>query len=69
MADTVSIVAHGGEQFAKMFYSCLDTSRHDLKHLYHEESKAVWNGQPLSGKDNVSKFFESFSFTAQPRLH
>ena len=56
MADTVSVVAEGGDQFAKMFYSSLDTSRQDLKHLYHDESKVVWNGQPLLGREKVSAF-------------
>ena len=56
MADTVSVVAEGGDQFAKMFYSSLDTNRQDLKHLYHDESKVVWNGQPLLGREKVSAF-------------
>ena len=56
MSDTVAVVAEGGDQFAKMFYSSLDTSRQDLKHLYHDESKVVWNGQPLLGREKVSAF-------------
>lgn len=40
MTDTtVSITSEGGEQFFKHFYNYMDTSRQNLKHLYHEESK------------------------------
>jgi hypothetical protein len=56
MADTVSVVAEGGAKFADTFYSSLDTNRQVLKHLYHDESKVVWNGNPLLGREKVSAF-------------
>uniref|UniRef100_A0A6U4VY36 NTF2-related export protein n=1 Tax=Hemiselmis andersenii TaxID=464988 RepID=A0A6U4VY36_HEMAN len=56
MTDTVSITTEGGEQFQKHFYEYLDSDRKNLQHLYHEESKVVWNGQPLKGKDAVTRF-------------
>mmetsp|Transcript_56288 Transcript_56288/g.132639 ORF Transcript_56288/g.132639 Transcript_56288/m.132639 type:complete len:144 (-) Transcript_56288:28-459(-) len=57
MTDTtVSITSEGGEQFFKHFYNYMDTSRQNLKHLYHEESKVVWNGTSLAGRANVEKF-------------
>eukprot|EP00286_Rhodomonas_abbreviata_P027600 CAMPEP_0181294578 /NCGR_PEP_ID=MMETSP1101-20121128/3681_1 /TAXON_ID=46948 /ORGANISM="Rhodomonas abbreviata, Strain Caron Lab Isolate" /LENGTH=141 /DNA_ID=CAMNT_0023399257 /DNA_START=317 /DNA_END=739 /DNA_ORIENTATION=- len=56
MTDIVSITSEGGEAFFRHYYSYLDTSRQNLKHLYHEESKVVWNGNSLHGRTNVERF-------------
>eukprot|EP00960_Hanusia_phi_P037424 752938-Hanusia_phi.AAC.7 len=74
MGDTVQITTEGGEQFFKHYYSYLDTARQNLKHLYHEASKVVWNGNTLNGKMAVDRFFsdlpaskhEPFSLDCQP---
>lgn len=53
---TTSITSEGGKQFFEHFYSYMDTGRSNLKHLYHEASKVVWNGKSIQGRENVERF-------------
>ncbi|XP_067141915.1 NTF2-related export protein 2 [Centruroides vittatus] len=48
-----------GEEFAKKFYETFDKRRHVVSKLYLDAANVTWNGNSVSGKENIGKFFES----------
>ncbi|KAJ1483984.1 hypothetical protein T484DRAFT_1948826, partial [Baffinella frigidus] len=52
----VQVTTSGGEQFFKHFYNYMDTNRKDIRNLYHEQSKVIWNGHTIQGRAGVEKF-------------
>lgn len=48
-----------GEDFAKLFYETLEKRRHLLGNLFLDTANLVWNGNPHSGKTDISRFYES----------
>lgn len=51
------------EDFTKLYYESLDKKRHQMSRLYLDNGVAVWNGNDITGKDNIQKFFESLPAT------
>lgn len=45
--------------FTKVYYESLDKKRHQMSRLYLDNAIAVWNGNEVTGKDNIQKFFTS----------
>lgn len=60
--------------FTKVYYESLDRKRHLMARLYLDNAIVVWNGNEVSGKENIQKFFTSlpdtqhtiFTYDAQP---
>lgn len=48
-----------GEEFARKFYENFDKRRHLVSNLYLPTANVSWNGNSITGKENVGKFFES----------
>lgn len=51
------------EDFTKLYYESLDKKRHQMSRLYLDNGVAVWNGNDITGKDNIQKFFETLPAT------
>lgn len=51
------------EDFTKLYYESLDKKRHQMSRLYLDNGVAVWNGNDITGKENIQKFFESLPAT------
>ncbi|KAK6056209.1 nuclear transport factor 2 domain protein [Cooperia oncophora] len=50
--------------FTKIFYDAMDRKRDKINYLYCESgSTLVWNGNPVSGCDNIFKFISSLPET------
>lgn len=43
--------------FTKVYYDSLDNKRHQMSRLYLDNAIAVWNGNEVTGKDNIQNFF------------
>ncbi|XP_055383354.1 NTF2-related export protein [Condylostylus longicornis] len=46
------------EDFTRLYYKYLDKQRNQLSRLYLENGLLVWNGNGISGKDNIQKYVE-----------
>ncbi|XP_026734606.1 NTF2-related export protein [Trichoplusia ni] len=44
------------EEFTKVFYKQMDSSRHLTSKLYLDTGLLVWNGNGISGNDKIQKF-------------
>ncbi|MFH4982901.1 hypothetical protein AB6A40_009610 [Gnathostoma spinigerum] len=51
------------DKFAKLFYDALDRKRSKMNFLYVDESTLVWNGNPVCGVENITKFLEALPQT------
>lgn len=51
------------EDFTKLYYESLDKKRHQMSRLYLDNGIAVWNGNDITGKENIQKFFEGLPAT------
>ncbi|XP_048773994.1 NTF2-related export protein 2-like isoform X4 [Ostrea edulis] len=58
LAAKIDQATEAGEQFAKLYYETYDKKRHVLHKLYLDTATMVWNGNGLSGLDNIQKYLE-----------
>lgn len=64
------------KKFAELFYEKLDKGRHTISSLFHDSATLIWNGNQVTGKNNIVPFYEAlptvetqlFSIDAQPIL-
>ncbi|KHJ89963.1 nuclear transport factor 2 domain protein [Oesophagostomum dentatum] len=50
--------------FTKIFYDAMDRKRDKINYLYCDSgSTLVWNGNPVSGSDNIFRFISSLPET------
>ncbi|KAG2220976.1 hypothetical protein INT45_006509 [Circinella minor] len=54
--DFINLAEQSSEQFIKLFYQNYDTQRNLLGNLYREDSAVVWNGNAVSGLQQLSEF-------------
>ncbi|XP_011166085.1 NTF2-related export protein [Solenopsis invicta] len=45
------------EEFTKLYYESLDKRRHLISRLYMDSATLIWNGNGVTGKDNIQKFW------------
>jgi len=70
----VTVVCEASQKFSKLFYENYDKDRNKLKGFYLENAQLVWNGNPVSNRENILKFLtdlpssviEVASLDAQP---
>lgn len=55
--------ARTAEDFTKLYYESLDKKRHQISRWYLDNGIAVWNGNDITGKENIQKFFEGLPAT------
>jgi NTF2-related export protein 1/2 len=51
------------EQFSELYYECMDKKRHLINKLYLDTGLLVYNGNGISGKDNIQSFFAEMPTT------
>ncbi|XP_041462776.1 NTF2-related export protein 2-like [Lytechinus variegatus] len=56
--SAIDQACEAGEQFYKVFYENFDKKRTLLGKLYLESATMVWNGNPVSGSAEITKFFD-----------
>ncbi|XP_020296190.1 NTF2-related export protein-like [Pseudomyrmex gracilis] len=44
------------EEFTKLYYETLDKRRYLISRMYMETANLTWNGNGISGNDNIQKF-------------
>ena len=44
------------EEFSNIYYKKMDTDRHTIDRMYHENATMTWNGNPIDGLTNIQKF-------------
>ena len=52
----VTVVCEASQKFSKLFYENYDKDRNKLKGFYLENAQLVWNGNPVSNRENILKF-------------
>lgn len=55
----VNEASEAGEKFVELFYDTVDKRRQQLTGFYYEGSLVVWNGNPYSGVQDISVFYQS----------
>ncbi|XP_020297625.1 NTF2-related export protein-like [Pseudomyrmex gracilis] len=45
------------EEFTKLYYETLDKRRYLISRMYMEAANLIWNGNGVSGKENIQKFW------------
>ncbi|XP_014663115.1 PREDICTED: NTF2-related export protein 2-like [Priapulus caudatus] len=55
--------ATAGEEFSKYYYECFDKKRYLLHKLYMDNATLIWNGNHVSGSNDIMKYFEQFPTT------
>ncbi|XP_052720887.1 NTF2-related export protein 2-like isoform X2 [Crassostrea angulata] len=63
LAAKIDQASEAGEQFAKLYYETYDKKRHMLNKLYLDTATMVWNGNGLSGLENIQKYLEGLPVT------
>ncbi|XP_013773512.1 NTF2-related export protein 1-like [Limulus polyphemus] len=72
----ISQACQSGEEFARIYYEKFDKQRHLISNLYEQSGNVVWNGNYVTGRENIGKFFQNLpasesdllSLDAQPIL-
>ena len=44
------------EQFSELYYKKIDSERHSIDKMYHENANMTWNGNNLEGIADIKKF-------------
>ncbi|KAL6261427.1 NTF2-related export protein [Pogonomyrmex barbatus] len=45
------------EDFSKLYYESLDKRRYLISRMYMDTATLIWNGNGVTGKDNIQKFW------------
>ncbi|XP_024874302.1 NTF2-related export protein-like [Temnothorax curvispinosus] len=45
------------EEFTKLYYESLDKRRYLISRMYMDSATLIWNGNGVTGKDNIQKFW------------
>ncbi|XP_011858193.1 PREDICTED: NTF2-related export protein-like isoform X1 [Vollenhovia emeryi] len=48
------------EEFTKLYYESLDKRRYLISRMYMDSATLIWNGNGVSGKDDIQKFWTDF---------
>ncbi|XP_031632007.1 NTF2-related export protein-like [Contarinia nasturtii] len=46
------------EEFVHLYYSSVDAKRHQISRLYMDNATAIWNGNGISGNENIQQFVQ-----------
>ena len=44
------------EQFSELFYKRMDTDRHSIEKMYHDNANLTWNGNHVEGIAEIKRF-------------
>lgn len=47
------------KQFVNIYYEKLDKSRSTFEKLYHDNAHLIWNGNYITGKENIFQFYKN----------
>ncbi|KAM9274529.1 NTF2-related export protein 2 isoform 4-T4 [Morus bassanus] len=54
----VDQACRAADEFVNIYYETMDKRRRALTRLYLEKATLVWNGNAVSGQEELNKFFE-----------
>ncbi|XP_053555122.1 NTF2-related export protein 2 isoform X2 [Bombina bombina] len=54
----VDLACRAAEEFVTLYYETIDKRRRQLIKLYMDTATLVWNGNPISGQNDLIEFFE-----------
>ncbi|XP_065499184.1 NTF2-related export protein 2 isoform X3 [Caloenas nicobarica] len=54
----VDQACRAADEFVNIYYETMDKRRRALARLYLDKATLVWNGNAVSGQEELSKFFE-----------
>ncbi|XP_059622313.1 NTF2-related export protein [Phlebotomus argentipes] len=58
LLDKMDQACRTAEEFTKLYYESMDKRRHQMFRLYLDNGILVWNGNGVTGKDDIQKFFQ-----------
>ncbi|XP_065352767.1 NTF2-related export protein [Cloeon dipterum] len=61
--DKNDLACQAADEFCKLYYECMDKTRHLINKLYLDSGLLVYNGTGVSGKDNIQKFIAELPAT------
>uniref|UniRef100_A0A1L8DGV6 NTF2-related export protein n=1 Tax=Nyssomyia neivai TaxID=330878 RepID=A0A1L8DGV6_9DIPT len=56
--DKMDQASRTSEEFTKLYYESLDKRRHQMSRLYLNNGVLVWNGNGITGRDDIQKFYQ-----------
>lgn len=54
--EKINQAVRTAEEFSNIYYKKMDTDRHTIDKMYHENATMTWNGNPIDGLSNIQKF-------------
>jgi len=54
--EKINQAVRTAEEFSNIYYKKMDTDRHTIDKMYHENATMTWNGNPIDGLPNIQRF-------------
>ena len=55
--EKINLAMSTAETFSNLYYKKMDSDRHTIEKMYHENATMTWNGNPIDGIGSIQKFW------------